>query len=525
MMGSGGHSFAVAAGGMYRRLGADENRNRRFSLAVAAFCLGCAASATLLLLSANPSLVLIPASYGLLAALLLLPFPQADYAFAFCVVAPFPLLPPFANLPNLPVGIGVIGLALLRIGLSADPRPRWIAFLPLGTLWALIAAGTLLAALPPFGVWIRPAAIIAVGAACSLLGVLVWSDPGRRARWLNGLMWVLLVSVTGGLIVFLLQYVVYATSVVNGLADVLGLIRGDAAGQKFAVANNWLIWGQTVTLRAVSPLFPSPNNLGGLIGLLIPFALVLSVFGTSLRSRLVAGLALSTSVTGLVVTYSRSSELAACTAGLVVVLLAVHAYRSQEGSRMDPATLRTRAAIAVVLVVIGLGLGSVGFLTAHGSISNDPGLQPDPLSRLTDPLGDPSVTTRIEIVRSGIERLTTDPLHGAGLGNWAVSANEGPRAYVHNVYLEYAAAAGIFGLGWAVLLVIIPIVGGWIAAIRRLGIQEQTIAAAAAAAGVFAGVQFAFDDNMLNPQYAWLLTFVVGLSVGAWASSRRPAKA
>ncbi len=482
--------------------------------------LGLAGSAALLLLRAHSGSTMIPFSYGLVAALLCLPFPQADYAFALSVVAPFPLLPAIGSLPNLPVGVAVIAIALARL-IWASRRPLIpLAMAVLGCLWIPLLIGVAIARSPAPSVWLRPAAILVVMAMATLLGLAVWSDPDRRGRWVQGLTWVLLASVGSGLIVFLLQYVMRVAPIVNHLADLLGYLRGDAAGQKFAVANNWLIWSQTVTLRAVSPLFPSPNNLGGLIGLLAPFAVVEALLADKAHRRIVALLTLFLTAIVLVVTYSRSSLAAAGACAVFAVGLAWVASRSGNGQPGPQALNRRRLAGVVLALAVGFGLGGVGFATAHGPVINDPGLKPSPAARITDALGDPSVTIRISISEHAITQLVAHPLRGNGLGNWAASTDAGARAYVHDVFLEYGAAAGILGFLWVILLVAIPIIGGWLAARRNVPLVGRAMGAAVAAVAVFAAVQFLFDDNLLNPQYAWLLGLVVGL--GTAALSRSP---
>ena len=88
--------------------------------------------------------------------------------------------------------------------------------------------------------------------------------------------------------------------------------------------------------------------------------------------------------------------------------------------------------------------------------------------RVLNPLGDESVTDRLNTNADALEAIAASPLRGAGLGNWrAAIENQEDVAYIHNVYLEYSVAVGILGGLWAVVVVTVPLVAG--AALIRKG--------------------------------------------------------
>jgi O-antigen ligase len=468
-------------------------------LGAIAIVIGGIASGILLLAPVSPGAVSVPLSIGLVVALVLLPFPAADRWFAFALVLTLPLLPPL-GLPNLPVSAVVIGIALIRLAFDrSSPLPR-NALVVLAILWLPLAIGVAFSNWPPVSMWLRPTTILLLAAAASVLGVLSWREPSRRERWLDGLSLGVLVVAASAIAVFVSQSVAPIGSIVDGTAGLIGYLRGDAAQGKFDAANNWIIWGQEATLRAVSPLLPSPNNTGGYLGLLIPFMAVHGIIGRG-PWRWVARIAFVFGLVALLATFSRSSWLAmAMCAGLVVAIAVIPRYR--ERLALD----WTTAGRAVLIVAITLAVGIVMVTSVGQQIVDD---------RVTAPLDDESVTTRVDIDRQAIGAIAADWLHGAGLGNWEANVEQrSGRAYIHNVYLEYGSAVGIFGLLWSLLLVLIPLGASIVIVRRAIGRHDLSLGLAVLAASVFTAIQFVFDDNLLNPQYAWMLLLVVGGSLG-----------
>ena len=50
---------------------------------------------------------------------------------------------------------------------------------------------------------------------------------------------------------------------------------------------------------------------------------------------------------------------------------------------------------------------------------------------------------------------------------------------------------------------------------RRRDRRERLLGVVVVATSAFAALHFLFDDNLLNPQYAWLLSFMLGGSIAA----------
>ena len=472
---------------------------QRRSIAAGALGLGAILTFFLLVTGAPAGAVAVPLSIGALVALAILPFPTADRWLALALIGSFPLVPPL-GLPNVPLAAGVIGIALLRLGLSPTRpsiAPRALAVLAI--LWGLLVIGLALSSWVAPSIWLRPLALLAIGAAASLLGLLVWSEASRRDRWLDGLgLGVLVVSISA-VSVFLLQHFVSVIDARDGVVGLMGFFRGEFAAAKFAEQNNWIIFGDEMTLRAVSPLFPAPNNVGGYLGVTMPLVAARWYLASPGRWRSLAGSAAIVSVLALVLTISRSSWVAAAMASATVVLLVL--------ARSDLRTLivvRNRAriarAIALIGIVIVVGAGGIASVGQRGIED-----------RLVHPLDDPSVQERFDIGEAAIEAMRANFLQGVGLGNWTATITEGD--YVHNVYLEYGVAVGLFGAIWAVLLVLIPVASG-VFVITRRQIGPWTILGLALVAGAaFNATQFMFDDNLLVPQYAWLTCWAIGGSL------------
>jgi hypothetical protein len=478
-------------------------RDARTKGALAAIALG--AIVALAMGVAGLDVTLVPLAIGLAVALMLVPFPAADRLLALSLIGTMPLI--WSDpLPNVPLAAGVLVIALVRIA----PMERRVihprAWIVLAAVWSPLVVGVALAHWPPASVWLRPTALLALGAAAAVLGVLVWRDPERRQRWLEGITLGALLVAVSGLVVFSLQFFMPVAAVVDRFADVQGALRGTSAAETFRVQNNWLIPGEPVTLRAISPLFPSPNNLGAYLGITTPIAFVLSLSHPRRGWRLVAVAATALAVSLVVLTFSRSTWLATVVAcALIVGLIALGDRSARPSFGVRGNTLKLTLALALVgLVALYIG-------AAAGSTTM--------WDRVLNPLGDESVTDRLNTNADALEAIAASPLRGAGLGNWrAAIEHQEDVAYVHNVYLEYSVAVGIFGGLWAVMVVTVPLVAG--AALIRGGPRrnERLLGVVILAVFAFAAVHFMFDDNLLNPQYAWLLSFMFGGSVAAaWA--------
>jgi hypothetical protein len=451
---------------------------------------------------ASGTVTLVPFSIGAAVALTLLPFPAADRLLGLSLIATMPLIWS-AALPNLPLAAAVLVIGLVRVARIElrDIRPR--AWIILAAMWAPLLLGIALAHWPPASIWLRPAALLGFGGVAAALGLLVWRNSERRRRWMEGITLGLLITSVSGLVVFALQSVLSTTAIVDGFADLQGVLRGTSAGETFREQNNWLIPGERVTLRAISPLFPSPNNLGAYLGITTPIAFIGSLSHPKRAWRLVAVAATVLAVALAVLTFSRSTWLATAVAGVLMVGLVAYGEPSRRGMR--PPALRLAAAllfVALVALWVGAAAGSTTVI-----------------DRLVNPLADESVTDRLDTNQQAIDRVITSPLRGAGLGNWrAAIEGQDDVAYIHNVYLEYTTSLGIFGGLWAVLLVAVPLVAGATMLTPRSESFDPLLGVVVVAVFAFAAVHFLFDDNLLNPQYAWLLSFASGGGLGAaWA--------
>jgi hypothetical protein len=468
---------------------------------------GVVLSLGLLFLQAPSGAVVVPMSLAIVLAVALVPRASMDRALAVGLVATMPLLPP-VGLPNLPLGAALLGVAMVRLIAAREATPIVRPLVLISAVWLAMGLGALASHWPAASLWVRPVVILGFALVASVVGVLVGAQRERLDRWLDGFALALLAVSMTALIVFALQYVFGPRPVAEGVTGLLGYLRGERSAEFFARINNWLIFGDREILRAISPLVPSPNNLGGIIGLLAPLAAARWLTARETRWRRVSAAAVGLSVATLVLTYSRSTWLAALVAsGLAIVLVAFLTRRRRlswtTGAPLVP---------FVAVVGLGLGVGLAGLLSAGSAAATD---------RVTQVVDDPSVITRIVTGGQAAEAFQVEWLRGAGLGNWgAFIGDQSGTAYVHNVYLEYAIAVGVFGLAWTVLLVLLPFLAGGVSAVRARTDHDLVLGGALVAIGAFAAIQFMFDDNLLNPQYAWYLLWVVGAAASIALAAR-----
>ena len=229
---------------------------------------------------------------------------------------------------------------------------------------------------------------------------------------------------------------------------------------------------------------------------------------------MVAMAATAMAISLVVLTFSRSTWLAtgvACALMVGLIMFGDRSDRPSFGIRGNALKLMLGLAlVALVALYIGAAAGSTTMW-----------------DRVLNPLGDESVTDRLDTNADAVEAIIASPLRGAGLGNWrAAIAEQEDVAYIHNVYLEYSAAVGVLGGLWALMVVTVPLVAGAVLIRIGPGRNERLLGVVIVAIFAFAAVHFMFDDNLLNPQYAWLLSFMFGGSVSAvWASRPRVAAA
>jgi hypothetical protein len=490
------------------------SRDARVRVALTSALLGVAATAVALVAGAPAAAVMVPASIGAAIALAVVPFPAADRLLALGLMATFPLLPPL-GLPNLPLSAAVLLIAAARLTFEEGLVVARRVLVVLSAFWGLLVVGVLLADWPPLSVMARPAVLLGLAAVGSYVGALVWVDAGRRMRWLEGLIVGSIVVTSSAIGVFVLQYVAPIPDIVDRLAEALGYVRGEGAANKFDARNNWLIQGGGVTLRAISPFVPGPTNLGGYLGIVgsLTAAYWLVTRGSAYRTlgMFAGGLAITTGI----VTYSRSSWVSGAAAILMAGLLLVAIRRL----RRDPAWPPLRQLMAAVLVaVLALVLGVAGLATSGSQRAAE---------RITNASDDPSVTSRVDSDVRAFGRLVADPIRGYGLGNWSGATDEALAAadptatpYIHNAYLDFGGATGVFGLAWVIAIIgLLLVAGGWLAA-KGPPRGSRLVGLALVMVGVFTGVQFLFDDNTRNPQYAALLMWTLGGGLALADASR-----
>ena len=97
----------------------------------------------------------------------------------------------------------------------------------------------------------------------------------------------------------------------DGVVGLMGSFEVSLQPQKFADQNNWIIFGDELTLRAVSRYSPHRTTSGGYLGVTLPLVVARWFLAPPGRWRAVAGLLPSMSVLTLVLTISRSSWVAA----------------------------------------------------------------------------------------------------------------------------------------------------------------------------------------------------------------------
>lgn len=262
--------------------------------------------------------------------------------------------------------------------------------------------------------------------------------------------------------------------------------------------------------------FRQPNPYGGYLGLVAPLAVSLALWAwreglhtvrrpAALRLALTAAAGLIS--LGLLVSWSRGAWLAFGVA-LAVVLLA-HARRAA------PAVL---AGALVAALALGL-MGAAELLPAAvagrlGALQEYVGLIDVARTEVTD--ANFAVVERIAHWQAALAMWRDHLWLGVGAGNYAVVYGQYnlPRWYealghAHNVYLNFAAEAGLLGLlayGWL-----------WLAALwqaLRCAVQRDRLAAAVGA-GVLGGLAAAsvhnFFDNLWVQHIYLTLALLLGL--------------
>lgn len=259
--------------------------------------------------------------------------------------------------------------------------------------------------------------------------------------------------------------------------------------------------------------FRQPNPYAGYLGLVAPLAISLALWSWSNRRRTGSGLSLALSAVaalislGLLVSWSRGAWLAFAAAVAVVVL--AHSRRAA------PAVLALAAAATLALSVFGAADLLPASVTGRLSeLQQYVGLVDVTRTEVTD--ANFSVIERIAHWHAALAMWRDHLWLGVGAGNYAVVYDQynlprwyEPLGHAHNVYLNFAAEAGLLGLlayGWLWLAAL------W-QALRRATARDRFVAAVGA--GILGGLAAAsvhnFFDNLWVQHIYLTLALLLGL--------------
>lgn len=380
--------------------------------------------------------------------------------------------------PGLMVSFLGAGLVLARPLLFAR-TPSWI--LPPGfLLWALVviyvAAGMSWALVPYTARWaaLRWANLLAAG--------LAWTQFGlRRHRW-HWLLGVLMAGVAVNCLYGWYQYLHQPELVL------------------------WTPRVEQYGLR-VGGTYLCPNHLANMIAMMVPMALALLLLpGAGFPLRILAGYYLVVTTPVLYWTESRSGW-GGMIGGVAVTLLLL-AWR------------KSRAWLLIALValpLLGAGAGALAWKTL-----------PVVRQRLGAVIEDPLKASgaRQDMWRDVPAMVRAKPLwgHGGGAYLWAYPPyRQHTRLhlrydYLHNDYLQLLVEHGAAGLGLAALALAVSL---WMLIRRSLLAQTNEagfLLAGAVGALTACLLQAVFDFNFFIFPNPHALIWILGVSVGAWAS-------
>lgn len=269
--------------------------------------------------------------------------------------------------------------------------------------------------------------------------------------------------------------------------------------------------------------FRQPNPYAGYLGLVAPLAISLALWAWTSRPAAAASLRLSLTATaglislGLLVSWSRGAWLAFAAAVVVVVL--AHTRRAA------PAVLVLAALVALIFVLFGgANLLPASIAGRLAELREYAGLVDLARTEVTD--ANFSVVERIAHWQAALGMWRDHLWLGVGAGNYAVfyGAYNLPRWYealghAHNVYLNFAAEAGLLGLlayGWFWLA------GLW-QALRTALLRDRYLAAVGA--GVFGGLVAATVHNFFDNLWVQHIYLTLALLLGLLAVLASPAPA
>ena len=202
------------------------------------------------------------------------------------------------------------------------------------------------------------------------------------------------------------------------------------------------VWNQlSPYIGRASGTYISPNNLAGLLAMLLPLALAYMLVGkVKIVTRILLGYAALAMAAGLAVTFSRGGWLAAA-AGVLLLLVVLLGHRNH----------RLKAVVLLVALLAG-----GGFLVSH-YLSKTTGY----MRRVASPSGadnlaltDGSFDSRLEIWTAAARMWQAQPWFGVGPAHfdyrfreYRPAAIQGRPDRAHNDYLNLLADWGVVGGG------------------------------------------------------------------------------
>lgn len=266
--------------------------------------------------------------------------------------------------------------------------------------------------------------------------------------------------------------------------------------------------------------FRQPNPYAGYLGLIAPLAVSLTLWAWSNRQRsgLKLSLALSAAAAviclGLLVSWSRGAWLAFAVA-LVVVVLA-------HSRRAAPVVLALAVAAGLALSIFGATDLLPPSVTGRLSdLQEYVGLIDVARTEVTD--ANFSVVERIAHWQAALAMWTDHPWLGVGAGNYAVVYDQynlprwyEPLGHAHNIYLNFAAEAGLLGLLAYLWL--------WLASLWQAlrGAAASDRLTAAVAAGILGGLTAATVHNFFDNLWVQHIYLTLALLLGLLAVMATP---
>lgn len=231
----------------------------------------------------------------------------------------------------------------------------------------------------------------------------------------------------------------------------------------------------------------TPNTLGVFLLMVLPFAVVFSIYTEPIIAKLINGLFSIVIITGIILTYARATYLAL----LVMIFIGLFLKRIRYVS------------LTIICVLISLSL-----------------IFPESYSRLKSIMDkhEHNGGDRVCMWKSGVKMFKDAPLKGCGIDNIELIYNkyrdtmaaEGATGNLHNNYIQELAEKGIFGL-IAYLWLLTSFFWIGIKTYRKvIGFQRGLVLAFIMSFIGFVIVGF-FESNLFVPLILRLWLFIVGV--------------